>query len=71
LVAKKKALDAQVEVQTKKAKDFENTMRQKACSIGNIVARDVPVSMNEVRHCSGLGGCLFFTHFGDDRRMTM
>lgn len=49
LVAEKKEIDAQVEAKKKEAKDFEVTMRQKASKIGNIVGKNVPVSLTEVR----------------------
>ncbi|KAI0058342.1 serine-tRNA ligase [Artomyces pyxidatus] len=47
LLAEKKVLDAQVEAKRKEAREFEITMRQKASTIGNIVGKDVPVSMTE------------------------
>lgn len=48
LVTAKKEIDAQVEAKKKEAKDFEVTMRQKASTIGNIVGKNVPVSLTEV-----------------------
>ena len=51
LVAEKKEIDAQVEAKKKEAKDFEVMMRQKASRIGNIVGKNVPVSLTEVRDC--------------------
>ncbi|KAG9313797.1 serine-tRNA ligase, partial [Chiua virens] len=47
LVAQKKALDAQVEAKRKETREFELFMRQKASNVGNIVAKDVPVSLTE------------------------
>lgn len=49
LVASKKELDAQVEANRKKTKEFEVTMRQRTSTVGNIVGKDVPVSQTEVR----------------------
>ena len=37
-----------METKKKEAKDFEVLMRQKASTIGNIVGKNVPVSMTEV-----------------------
>lgn len=48
LVGKKKEIDAQVEIKKKEAKDFEVEMRQKATTVGNIVGKNVPVSLTEV-----------------------
>ncbi|EPQ51884.1 serine-tRNA ligase [Gloeophyllum trabeum ATCC 11539] len=47
LVAEKKEIDAQVDAKRKEAKEFEATMRQKASTVGNIVAKDVPTSLTE------------------------
>ncbi|KAI0717897.1 serine-tRNA ligase [Cerioporus squamosus] len=47
LVAKKKDLDAQVAAKRAEAKEMEAKMRQKASMAGNIVGKDVPVSMTE------------------------
>ncbi|KIY70291.1 serine-tRNA ligase [Cylindrobasidium torrendii FP15055 ss-10] len=47
LVAKKKDIDAQVAAKKAEAKEFEIKMRQKAQSVGNIVGKDVPVSISE------------------------
>ncbi|RPD61694.1 serine-tRNA ligase [Lentinus tigrinus ALCF2SS1-7] len=47
LVAKKKDIDAQVAAKRAEAKELEAKMRQKASTAGNIVGKDVPVSMNE------------------------
>ena len=49
LVAKKKELDALVVAKKAEAKEFEQKMRQKASTVGNIIGPNVPVSMNEVR----------------------
>ena len=49
LVAKKKEIDAQVVAKRAEAKELEAKMRQKASTAGNIVGKDVPVSMSEVR----------------------
>ena len=49
LVAKKKEIDAQVVAKRAEAKELEAKMRQKASTAGNIVGKDVPVSMCEVR----------------------
>jgi seryl-tRNA synthetase len=48
LVASKKELDAQVEANRKKTKEFEVTMRQRTATVGNIVGKDAPVSQTEV-----------------------
>ncbi|KAI0733283.1 serine-tRNA ligase [Fomitopsis betulina] len=47
LVAKKKELDALVVAKKAEAKEFEQKMRQKASTVGNIIGPNVPVSMNE------------------------
>ncbi|PPQ84928.1 hypothetical protein CVT26_008584, partial [Gymnopilus dilepis] len=47
LVATKKEIDAQVEAKKKEAKEFEALMRQKASTVGNIVGKNVPVSLTE------------------------
>ncbi|KAJ7637578.1 hypothetical protein DFH06DRAFT_1218541 [Mycena polygramma] len=47
LVATKKELDAKVEAMRKEAKEFEVKMRQKASLVGNIVGKDVPISVTE------------------------
>ncbi|KAI1787265.1 serine-tRNA ligase [Ganoderma leucocontextum] len=47
LVAKKKEIDAQVVAKRNEAKEFEAKMRQRASTVGNIVAKDVPVSVTE------------------------
>ena len=49
LVAQKKDLDAMVAAKRAEAKELEAKMRQKASTAGNIVGKDVPVSMSEVR----------------------
>lgn len=49
LVAQKKDIDAQVIAKRLEAKEFEQKMRQKASTVGNIVGKDVPVSITEVR----------------------
>jgi len=38
-----------VEAKKKEAKEFEIKMRTKASTVGNIVAKDVPASLTEVR----------------------
>jgi seryl-tRNA synthetase len=48
LVTSKKEIDAQVEAKKKEAKDFETLMRQKTSTIGNLVGKNVPVSLTEV-----------------------
>ena len=48
LVASKTELDAQVEANRKMTKEFEVKMRQLTATVGNIVAKDVPVSQTEV-----------------------
>lgn len=48
LVAQKKLLDAEVEAKRKETREYELLMRQKASNVGNIVAKDVPVSLTEV-----------------------
>ncbi len=50
LVAKKKDIDAQVVAKRNEAKDLEAKMRQRASTVGNIVAKGVPVSLTEVCH---------------------
>ena len=52
LVAKKKEIDAQVIAKRNEAKELEAQMRQKASTVGNIVGKDVPVSLTEVRRIS-------------------
>jgi seryl-tRNA synthetase len=52
-VAQKREIDSQVEAQKKATKEFEVTMRQKASTVGNIVGKDVPVSLTEVCSISG------------------
>ncbi|CAK5278737.1 unnamed protein product [Mycena citricolor] len=47
LVAQKKELDTKVDSLRKEAKEFELTMRRKASTVGNIVAKGVPVSLTE------------------------
>ncbi|KAI0686328.1 serine-tRNA ligase [Cytidiella melzeri] len=47
LVAKKKELDEQVLAKRAETKEFEQAMRQKASTVGNIVGKDVPVSLTE------------------------
>jgi len=47
LVAKKKELDEQVIAKRAEAKEHEQQMRQKASAVGNIVGKDVPVSLTE------------------------
>ncbi|KAI0316233.1 serine-tRNA ligase [Amylostereum chailletii] len=47
LVAEKKALDAQVDAKRKEAREFEQTMRQKASTVGNLISKGVPISMTE------------------------
>ncbi|PFH53442.1 hypothetical protein AMATHDRAFT_137224 [Amanita thiersii Skay4041] len=47
LVAAKKAIDTQVEEKKKETREFEIQMRQKASTIGNIVGKNVPVSLTE------------------------
>lgn len=49
LVAQKKALDAQVDAKRKETREYELQMRQRASMVGNLVAKDVPVSLTEVR----------------------
>ena len=53
-MAVKKGIDAEVEAKKKEAKDFELKMRQKACTIGNIVGKNVPVSTTEVSNSTYL-----------------
>ncbi len=48
LVAKKKELDDLVIAKRAEAKEFEAKMRQKASTVGNIVGKDVPISLTEV-----------------------
>ena len=48
LVAQKKDIDAQVAAKRAEIKEFEIKMRQKASTVGNIVGKNVPVSMSEV-----------------------
>ena len=49
LVAKKKDIETRVTEKRTEAKDLEAKMRQRASTVGNIVGKDVPVSMTEVR----------------------
>lgn len=49
LVAKKKELDEKVAKKRAESKEHEAKMRQKASTVGNIVGKDVPVSLTEVR----------------------
>ena len=56
LVAKKKEIDAQVIAKRNEAKELEAQMRQKASTVGNIVGKDVPVSLTEVR-------CILLSYF--------
>lgn len=50
LVEVKKEIDTQVEEKKKEAKEFEIKMRQKASTVGNIVGKNAPVSLTEVRN---------------------
>lgn len=52
LVSKKKEIDAKVEAKVKEAKEFEAKMRLKACGVGNLVGKNVPVSVTEVKNTS-------------------
>ncbi|KAI0052369.1 serine-tRNA ligase [Auriscalpium vulgare] len=47
LLAEKKAIDLQVEAKRKESREFEQTMRRKASTVGNIVNKTVPVSLTE------------------------
>lgn len=47
LVAKKKQLDEQVAAKRAESKEHEAKMRQRAATVGNIVGKDVPVSLTE------------------------
>lgn len=47
LVAEKKNLEAQVAAKRVESKEFEIKMRQKASTVGNLVNKDVPVSLTE------------------------
>ncbi|KAI0705334.1 serine-tRNA ligase [Earliella scabrosa] len=47
LVAKKKDIETRVTEKRTEAKDLEAKMRQRASTVGNIVGKDVPVSMTE------------------------
>lgn len=49
LVASKKELDEEQAKLKIASKEAEDRMRAKAGTIGNLVAKDVPVSMTEVR----------------------
>jgi seryl-tRNA synthetase len=46
----KKQLDEQVVAKRAESKEHEAKMRQKASTVGNIVGKDVPVSLTEVRY---------------------
>ncbi|KAG5219346.1 Cytosolic seryl-tRNA synthetase [Salix suchowensis] len=48
LVAQKKELDAQVIAKRQETKEFEQKMRQKAGTVGNLVGKGAPVSLTEV-----------------------
>ena len=52
LLAKKKELSDLKEKRLKDSKAHEIAMRQKACLVGNIVGKNVPVSMTEVNLCA-------------------
>lgn len=52
LVAAKKDIDAQVLAKKKEALEFEVKMRNKAAGVGNIVGKNAPVSLTEVRSLS-------------------
>ncbi|KAI0943143.1 hypothetical protein AcV7_002373 [Taiwanofungus camphoratus] len=47
LVTKKKELDAQVLAKKAESKEFEQKMRQRASTVGNVVGKGVPVSLTE------------------------
>ncbi|KAI0795762.1 serine-tRNA ligase [Abortiporus biennis] len=47
LVAKKKEIDAQVIAKRNESKELEAKMRTKASTVGNLVGKNVPVSMDE------------------------
>ncbi|CAL1709891.1 unnamed protein product [Somion occarium] len=47
LVAKKKEIDAQVAAKRAESKELEAKMRQKASTVGNLVGKNVPVSLTE------------------------
>ncbi|KAF7426211.1 Cytosolic seryl-tRNA synthetase [Pleurotus ostreatus] len=47
LVAQKKELDAQVIAKRQETKEFEQKMRQKAGTVGNLVGKGAPVSLTE------------------------
>ncbi|EIW53397.1 serine-tRNA ligase [Trametes versicolor FP-101664 SS1] len=47
LVAKKKDIDAQVAAKRTESKELEAKMRQRASTVGNIVGKNVPVSLTE------------------------
>ena len=49
-MAQKKDIDSQVAAKRNDAKELEQKMRQKASTVGNLVNKDVPVSMNEVNN---------------------
>ena len=69
LVAKKKELDAQVVAKRTEAKELEASMRQKASTAGNIVGKDAPVSLTEVRLT--MTSASMSTLLMKDSRMTM
>lgn len=48
LVAAKKQLDDEQAKLKQRSKDAEEIMRVKASTVGNLVAKDVPVSLTEV-----------------------
>ncbi|OJA17611.1 hypothetical protein AZE42_01203 [Rhizopogon vesiculosus] len=47
LVIAKKELDAKVDAKRKETREMEVEMRKKASTVGNLVAKDVPVSLTE------------------------
>ncbi|KAG1819236.1 uncharacterized protein BJ212DRAFT_1344919 [Suillus subaureus] len=47
LVTAKKELDAKVDAKRKETREFEVEMRKKASTVGNLVAKDVPISLTE------------------------
>jgi hypothetical protein len=55
-VAEKARIQAQVDALKKETREHELRMRAKAAGVGNIVGKDVPVSMSEVRAACAQAG---------------
>jgi seryl-tRNA synthetase len=49
IIAERTKVLEQIETMKKESKEFELKMRAKASTVGNIVGKEVPVSLTEVR----------------------